>query len=166
VETWFAGKPFWIAFLALFGIVLARAQLTYWAGRGVIAGTLRTRLAERLQSPKAVRVSAALNRWGAPLVTVSFLTIGFQTVVNAAAGLNRMPWPRYTLAMIPGCIAWAALYATVGMAVITGWLTLAARNPWVHWVLGALLLGLVVWLIARSRLRRRSEPLAEVEPSL
>ena len=53
-------------------------------------------------------------------MTVSFLTVGLQTVVNAAAGLIRMPWIRYTVAMLIGCIAWAAIYATVGIAAVEG----------------------------------------------
>ena len=61
---------------------------------------------------------------------MSFLTVGFQTVVNAAAGLIRMPWLRYTVAMLIGCAAWAAIYATVGIAAFEASLALAARSPW------------------------------------
>lgn len=108
MTSWFDGAPFWIAFAALFGIVFVRAQATHWAGRGMTAGARRTRLVERIDNPRTTRVTDALNRWGAPLVTLSFLTIGFQTAINAAAGITRMPWPRFTLAMVPGCLAWAA----------------------------------------------------------
>ena len=128
MASWFDGAPFWIAFAALFGIVCVRAQATYWAGRGLTAGARRTRLADRIDNPRTTRVTDALNRWGAPLVTLSFLTIGFQTAINAAAGITRMRWPRYTLAMVPGCLAWAAIYATVGLAAAQAWIALAARS--------------------------------------
>ena len=114
----------------LFVIVLLRAQATYWLGRGVTAGVLHTRCADKVTGPRTTKAIASLNRWGPPLVTVSFLTIGLQTVVNAAAGLIRMPWIRYTIAMLIGCVAWALIYATVGIAAVEAGLALAAHSPW------------------------------------
>ena len=61
---------------------------------------------------------------------MSFLTVGLQTVVNAAAGLIRMPWVRYTIAMLIGCVAWALIYATVGIAAVEACIALAAHSPW------------------------------------
>lgn len=152
MASWFAGAPFWIAFIALFGIVFVRAQATYWAGRGLTAGARRTRLVDRIDNPRTTRVTDALNRWGAPLVTLSFLTIGFQTAINAAAGITRMSWLRYTLAMVPGCLAWAAIYATIGLAAAQAWIALAARSAWAPWLLVAVVLVVVVTvLIVRRR---------------
>jgi membrane protein DedA with SNARE-associated domain len=159
VPSWLEGKPFAITFAVLFGIVLLRAQTTYWLGRGVTAGVLHTPLAARVNGPKTTKAIAALNRWGPPLVTVSFLTVGFQTVVNAAAGLIRMPWIRYTVAMLIGCVAWAAIYATVGIAAVEGMLALAAHSPWA-------LVGLMVVVIGAAAVvfvmrRRRIDPAAD-----
>lgn len=131
MPDWLDGQPFALTFVVLFGIVLLRAQATYWAGRGVGSGARRTALGRRLEGPRTSRAITALNRWGLPVVTISFLTIGFQTVVNAAAGLTRMRWGRYTVAMLPGCALWAALYATVGFAALTAWLTLHGAWKWV-----------------------------------
>ena len=86
MPTWFEGMPFGIAVVALFLIVLLRAQATYWIGRGVVAGALRTRFADKLTGPRTTRAIELLNRWGPPVVTVSFLTVGFQTVANARGG--------------------------------------------------------------------------------
>ena len=88
------------------------------------------------------------------MVTVSFLTVGFQTVVNAAAGLVRMPWVRYTVAMLIGCMAWALIYATVGIAALEAGMALAARSPW---ALAAVIIALiaigatVVTVVSRRR---------------
>lgn len=130
MPDWLAGKPFALTFAVLFVIVLGRAQATYWIARGVTTGALHTRLADRLTGPKISRAINQLNRWGPPLVTVSFFTIGFQTMVNAAAGLIRMPWVRYTIAMVIGCIAWALIYATIGIAAFEAAVALAAHSPW------------------------------------
>jgi membrane protein DedA with SNARE-associated domain len=157
VPSWLEGKPFAITFGVLFVIVLLRAQATYWLARGVTAGVLHTRLADKISGPKTTRAVASLNRWGPPLVTVSFLTIGFQTVINGAAGLIRMPWIRYTIAMLIGCIAWALIYATVGIAAVEAGLTLAARSPWALIAVLAAAIGIVVAFIVIRRRRGRSE---------
>ncbi len=148
MPSWLDDSPFGITFAALFGIVFLRAQGTYWIGRAVTAGLLHTRVAARMTSPRMTRAIEALNRWGLPVVTVSFLTVGFQTVVNAAAGLIRMPWLRYTLAMLVGCAAWAAIYATVGIAAFEASLALAARSPWALIGVLAIVLGVVIAVIA------------------
>ena len=153
MPSWFDNSPFGITFAALFGIVFLRAQGTYWIGRAVTAGLLHTRVASWMTSPRMTRAIDALHRWGLPVVTVSFLTVGFQTVVNAAAGLIRMPWLRYTIAMLIGCAAWAAIYATVGIAAFEASLALAARSPWALVAVLAVLLGVlgaVVVVRARS----------------
>lgn len=152
MPSWLEGRPFVIAFAVLLGIVFLRAQATYWAGRGVVTGALHTRLAGRLTSPRLTRAIDALNRWGLPVVTISFLTVGFQTVVNAAAGLTRMRWGRYTLAMLPGCAAWAAIYATVGLAAVTAWFAL---NPVPRWTVVGCAVALAVGIVTVVVLRRR-----------
>ena len=43
--------------------------------------------------PSVRRAEAVVGRYGAPAVTLCFLTIGVQTAVNAAAGSLRMPLP-------------------------------------------------------------------------
>ena len=158
MPSWFDDSPFPIAFAVLFGIVFLRAQGTYWIGRAVTAGLLHTRVATWMTSPRMTRAVDAPHRWGLPLVTVSFLTVGFQTVVNAAAGLIRMPWLRYTIAMLIGCAAWAAIYATVGIAAFEASLALAARSPWALVGVIAVLLGvLVAVVVMRARSHRREQ---------
>lgn len=153
VPTWVDGSPFAITFAVLFGIVFLRGQGTYWIGRAVTAGLLHTRVAHRMTNPRMTRAIDVLNRWGAPVVTVSFLTVGFQTMVNAAAGLIRMPWVRCTIAMLIGCVAWSAIYATVGIAAVEASLALAARSPW---ALVAVLVGALAVVIAVIAVRRRT----------
>ena len=75
-------------------IVMLRANATYWLGRGAEAGAEHTRLRRLLRSPRFARVQAGVARWGAPVVTLSFLTIGIQTLVNLAAGVTKMPLRR------------------------------------------------------------------------
>jgi len=163
VPSWLEGKPFAITFAVLFVIVLLRAQGTYWLGRGVTAGVLHTRFAGKITGPRTTKAIASLNRWGLPLVTVSFLTIGLQTVINGAAGLIRMPWIRYTIAMLIGCVAWALIYATVGIVAFEAALALAARSPWALIGVLAVVIGVVVAIVVIRRRHRAGTDRAPAE---
>ncbi len=159
------GFPFPLVVLALFVIVLCRAQGTYWVGRGVAAGVTRSERVRRLsEGPAMVRAIALLHRWGPIAVTLSFFTVGLQTVVNAAAGLVRMPWLRYTLFMLPGCVAWALIYATVGLGVFLAVVAAAAGSPWGVAGVVAILAAIAVLVVLRRRSRAR-DALAEAAPA-
>lgn len=125
--TWDA--PFAIVVSALFVIVMLRANGTYWLGRALAAGTRRSRWERLLESKHYATGARWLNRWGAPAVSLSFLTFGIETMVNLAAGVSRMPLRRYIPAVTVGCVMWAFLYGTVGFI---GWLAIGAlweRSP-------------------------------------
>ncbi|POX43250.1 hypothetical protein C3486_01515 [Streptomyces sp. Ru73] len=102
----------------LYVIVLLRAGGTFAVGWLAGAGARRSRYAGRIASGKFARVERAIQRWGAPVVAVSFLTVGFQTAANFLAGSMRMPLPRYLPALFIGGAAWALLYATVGLGAL------------------------------------------------
>lgn len=149
------GFPFWAVYAVAFCIVMARAQATYWLGRGVARGMGGTRVAHLLASPRAFRVIDRVHRWGPPAVTVSFLTVGVQTAVNLAAGYLRMPFGRYLVAMTFGCLLWAAVWTTVGTAVVYGAILLFLLHPAALAAAGVLLAGVTAWLLHRRRARSR-----------
>ena len=93
-----------------------------------------------------------MRRFGAPAVAVSFLTIGFQTAVNAAAGALRMPWWRYVPGVVVGALFWATIYTTIGFAVLEAWF---GEHPW-PWVIGAVVAVLVVAAVTVVVRRRRA----------
>ncbi|MFJ9110722.1 DedA family protein [Streptomyces sp. NPDC102283] len=102
----------------LYVIVLLRAGGTFAVGWLAGAGVRRGRFAGAASSAKFRRAERAIQRWGAPVVAVSFLTIGFQTAVNFLAGSMRMPLSRYLPALFVGGAAWALIYATAGLGVL------------------------------------------------
>jgi membrane protein DedA with SNARE-associated domain len=146
VSSW----GWWAVYAFLFGVVFLRAQATYWVGRGVVSGALHTRWRRRFEGPMMQRAHAYLERFGPFGVPVSFLTVGFQTAVNAAAGIGRMRYGVYTLVMIPGCLAWAALYTALGAAAVR----LCEAFAW--WSAAALLLAVAVGVVVALTRRRRS----------
>jgi membrane protein DedA with SNARE-associated domain len=149
----------WAVFIFLCGVVFFRAQGTYWLGRWARKGAeSRVRsthpraasMARRLSGPGAERARGYLERWGFLGIPASFLTIGFQTMVNATAGFIRMRWDLYTVAMIPGCLAWAAIYTLVTFSLVEAW----THSPWLLAVGIVGLAGLVMAAFAITRLRR------------
>ncbi len=145
--------PFGVALAALFAIVMIRVNVTYWIGRGAVAGFAHTRFGNSLERPKAARAQALIQRWGPYAVVLSFLTIGLQTAINLAAGAARMPLRRYLPASVIGSVVWALLYATIGLAALEAWLAVAAASP-VGAALGvAALAAVAVWVVVFRRRR-------------
>lgn len=137
--------PVWLAFAALWCVAFGRGGATYLVGRGLRAGGDRSALARHLDRPMVLRAQEWIRRWGAPVVALAFLTVGVQTAVNAAAGALRMPPRRYLPGLVVGALLWAAIYVTVGLAVVEA---LVGRLSW--WV-AALIALAVVGVVTGSR---------------
>lgn len=140
MQSW----PFAWAWLAFFAVAFFRAGGTYLIGRLAAAGLIR----RREPGPGVRRAMAQIDRWGAPAVAASFLTVGAQTVINFSAGLATMSVPRYLSGLVPGAAIWGTIWATIGMtafyAVFSGG---GNRAAWL--VLFVLVIVLAV-LVSRS----------------
>ncbi|WP_353828777.1 DedA family protein [Agromyces sp. SYSU T0242] len=125
----FEGWPLPAAIGTLFVIVLLRAGGTYALGRGSRAGVKRLLERRGRMAPRLARAEAVIERFGAPVVALSFLTVGFQTAVNLAAGVLRMPLVKYIPALVVGGAAWATLYGVLGLATVNAIIQAAQRDP-------------------------------------
>ncbi len=149
------GWPYPVAVAMLFVVALLRAGATYALGRAAQTGARRTRIARLVARPRFTQVQDLVARWGAPLVTASFLTVGIQTLVNLVAGMTQMPLRRYVPALAAGSLLWGLLYATVGFAGLTAWWQLYQRSPLAALVLLVLVvLGVVAYVMRQVRLHR------------
>lgn len=176
-----AQLPFWQAFLALLVVVLLRSNGTYWLGRGAIAGWQRRRRPAPAQTPDPVehhpddtngtddqdgvdtvddkqeRAAGLIRRLGPIAVTLSYLTVGIQTAVHLTAGMLRMPLRHYLPAAVLGSIAWACLYATIGIAVVQSWVAAEFRSGYgIAALVAVAVVGLTTWALTRRRARTRS----------
>jgi len=151
VESLVDGWPVWVVFVVLWGGALARGTATYWLGRGVRAGGGRSRWAHQLDGPLVHRAEGWVRRFGAPAVTLGFLTVGVQTAINASAGMLRMPQRRFLPAVTLGAALWSLVYTTVGFAVLDAWL----GN--LSWWWAAAAVGVVVVIVVVSRRLERPE---------
>lgn len=137
--------PWGVVVAILFCIVSLRATGTYYIGRGIVAGTARSRW-NRLIESRAYKVGSSwINRWGAPAVTLCFLTVGVQTAVLLAAGISRMPWRKFLVALVPGAIMWGLMYGTVGFVGFMALKSLWTFSPVLTILGGALVLAALVW---------------------
>lgn len=150
----FDSAPLWIALIGLFTVAMLRGQGTYWLARVVTEQGLRRTHPEQgwrarthvwLQGEGLARGRDAIERWGLVMVPLCYLTVGFQTLVLAAAGVLRITWWKFTLAQLPGAAAWSVIYSTIGFAVWAAAVAAAAGSPWALVGLGiaAVLLVLV-----------------------
>lgn len=155
-------SAFAITLASLFAIGFLRGQGTYWMARLAAQGIAHTserssarrqRLAAWLTGPRVAAGRRLLSRWGLPLVTICYLTLGLQTIVLASAGFVRLGWVRFTLAQIPGAIAWAVIYATIGIAAWEAAVGAAASSPWGIAAIVAIVGVVVATVIVRRRVR-------------
>ena len=145
--------PYPWVFLFFWCLAMMRSHTMYWIGRGITAGTARSRWVSLLESPVYARAQAWSARWGVLAVPVSFLTVGIQSVIQLSAGVAHMPLRRYVAATAAGAIVWATVYTTIGMAILSAWLTGPTGRLICLLMLTALALVVV---IRRSRVMRGS----------
>jgi membrane protein DedA with SNARE-associated domain len=157
VPSWLESWPFvWLYLFFVLGAAL-RSQALYWLGRGAAAGALRSRWAAHLDGPRVRRAVRLIERWGMPVVPLSFLTVGLQSAVHGASGLLRLHWLRYTVWSVPGWLVWALVWTGGGTVAVYGAVALAARSPWALAGTAAVVAAGVTVLVVRRRRRRDAE---------
>lgn len=108
--------PIAVTWLIMFGIIIARAGGTFLLGRLARTGIRKIERVDTIMSgPKYRKAEGMIERFGAPVIAVSFLMIGVQTVLNLAAGTTGMSYRRYLPALAVGGAMWATIYSTVGL---------------------------------------------------
>ena len=158
----FAREGIWL-FVFLFVVVFFRAQATYWLARGAASSAVLATgrqgflgaIARWFDGPVPRKGAAMLDKWGIIAIPLCFLTVGIQTAINAGAGLVRMRWSTYTIAMIPGCVLWALLYGLGTLAVFAAAIRAVAGSPW-GWAGLALIIALIGAKIVWGRRKRRA----------
>ncbi len=159
------GQGFAVAFLFLMLVAMLRGQATYWIARVVTEQTLRHTAPTTgwragvhawLRGEGVARGRASLQRWGLAMVPLCYLTVGFQTLVLAAAGMIRLPWLPFTLAQLPGAAAWSLIYSTIGFAVWGAAIAAMAGEPLAVAALATLLAVVATTLVLRHRRRENS----------
>lgn len=132
--------PLIAVFAILFCIVFTRAFATYWLGRGVVNGLSRNDwVAKRLASPSYKKACELVNNYGAPVVSLCFITVGLQTAVLISSGATKMSLRRFVPALIVGSLLWATIYSTVGFVGFALW-----RYCYQIWPVGTIVVSVAI----------------------
>lgn len=144
--------PIAVTWLILFGIILARAGGTFLLGRLARRGIRKIERIDTIMSgQKYQRAEAMIERFGAPVIVVSFLMVGVQTVLNLAAGTSGMSYRRYLPALVIGGSLWALIYSTVGIIGFKAVATAYQMQPGLTVGVGACFVLAVIGLLTGMR---------------
>jgi membrane protein DedA with SNARE-associated domain len=82
-----------------------------------------------------------------------------RTFISLPAGAARMPFWRFTIFTVLGCIPWVFMLAFIGKQAGDNWVSWKNSLHYVDYAVAALIVVGIVYLVARSR-RRRRRPVA------
>ena len=106
------------------------------------------------------------ERRGELTVFVSRLLPVIRTFISLPAGVARMPFGRFTIYTILGCLPWTFALTAVGWAVGSQWPVVEHYLKPISYVIAAgLVLWVAVWFARRVRAERRRKTPAEPAPA-
>jgi membrane protein DedA with SNARE-associated domain len=93
-------------------------------------------------------------RWGAPAVFFSRMLPIIRTFISLPAGVARMPFWRFTVLTLLGCIPWVLLLTFIGKQAGSNWTNWKNHLHYVDYAVVALVVIGAIWLFLRARRRR------------
>jgi membrane protein DedA with SNARE-associated domain len=99
------------------------------------------------------------QRYGDATVFFTRMLPIIRTFISLPAGIARMPFWRFTLLTLAGCVPWVLLLGIIGREVGDRWEEWRDYLHYGDYVVLAAIIALIVWLIVRRR-RNRAEPAA------
>lgn len=145
---------FWAVVVAGVGGNLIGSWIAYWVG-----ATKGREWALRWHwlHITPARLDAA-DRWFAKYgdwaVLISRCLPIIRTFISLPAGVARMPFWRFSVLTLIGCIPWCLMLAYAGLAVGDNWESLQKQLHWFDYAVAAAILVALVWLAVRYRRRR------------
>jgi membrane protein DedA with SNARE-associated domain len=102
------------------------------------------------------------ERWGAPTVFFSRMLPIIRTFISLPAGVARMPFWRFTVLTLAGCVPWVFMLGFIGEQVGHNWTKWKDALHYVDYTVAALIAAAIVYLVVRSRSGRgKDEPAAD-----
>ena len=99
-------------------------------------------------------------RWGAPTVFFTRMLPIIRTFISLPAGVARMPFWRFTLLTLLGCIPWVFMLAFIGKQAGANWEDWKNSLHYVDYAVAALIVIGAIWLYVRARRRRAADTAA------
>jgi membrane protein DedA with SNARE-associated domain len=163
----FAGEGQGLSFVAvgLLGTAgnLVGSWLAYWAGAAGGRPLIDRFGRYVLVLPHEVdRAHEWFERRGELAVFVSRLLPVIRTFISLPAGVARMPFGRFTLYTVLGCLPWTFALAWLGYALGESWTKVEDVLQPVAWAIAVVILATGVWWVAR-RYRKVRAAYAELD---
>ena len=98
------------------------------------------------------------ERWGAPAVFFSRMLPIVRTFISLPAGVARMPFIRFTVLTLLGCIPWVFMLAFIGKQAADRWTSWRDSLHYVDYAVAALIVIGIVYLVVRRRRRPADAP--------
>jgi membrane protein DedA with SNARE-associated domain len=102
-------------------------------------------------------------RWGDWAVMLTRCLPIIRTFISLPAGIARMPFWRFTVLTLIGCIPWVTALALVGRAVGDNWEDIQKQLHYFDYAVAIAIVAGIVWLIVRRRRGRPAPVRAEPE---
>ncbi|HEY4996865.1 MAG TPA: DedA family protein, partial [Solirubrobacteraceae bacterium] len=99
-------------------------------------------------------------RYGAPSILISRILPIIRTFISLPAGVARMPFIRFTLLTLLGCIPWVLALALLGESVGHDWTSTRKSFEYVDYAIVALVVVGLAYVVVRRR-RGRREPASD-----
>lgn len=134
---------------------LVGSQLAYavgYYGSGWLGHPIARRLF--LHDRSLGRARQWFDRYGSASVFFSRMLPLVRTFISLPAGFGRMPFWRFSLFTLLGCIPWVLAWALIGDAVGQNWTHLKDQLVYADYAVLALAAAGVAWLVVRWRQRR------------
>lgn len=136
-----------------FGVIgdIVGATIAYAIGYFGLYELLARRSGPLHVGPKGLgRAHAWFERWGAPSLVFSRCIPLFRSAFPYAAGIGKVPYPRFLALTLAGSIVWIAGLSLLGRAVGSQWSSWRAHLEYVDYTVAILLVVLLVWFVVRQ----------------
>jgi membrane protein DedA with SNARE-associated domain len=163
----FAGFNVYEKHLTLVGIIvfgvlgdMIGASIAYAIGRFGSQELIERQGTKLHLSPRKIeRAHVWFERRGAPVIFISRLLPFVRAAFPYAAGIARMPYPRFAALATLGSIVWISALGILGKAVGSNWQAWRHHLEYADYAAVAIVVvAIVVWLVRRRRTGATTEP--------
>lgn len=106
------------------------------------------------------RADRWFERYGMPAVFFARMIPIVRTFISLPAGVARMPFWRFSLLTLAGCVPWVFALGFIGQQVGANWTQWRDSLHYVDYTVAVLVVAAVVYLVIRSRSRRGKDEAA------
>jgi len=94
------------------------------------------------------------DRYGAWAVLIGRMLPIIRTFISFPAGVARMPFWRFTIFTVIGCIPWVTLLAWLGLLLGDNWDSVQHKLHYFDYAVAVAIIVGIVWMVVRYRRRR------------